>query len=265
MLGKLFRHEFKNTAKVILIVYGVFIAITALGMFFFSRANIVESENSISTLLLAAYLLLYILAGLTVLIITTIYLIVYFYKTMYGAQGYLTHTLPVKSLTIFHVKLLVAAFWTFSSILLFILAFLGLFWAFASANFSSNYIAYEFNEAKAVYLSSLGMRTPEFIVYIISSLILSGFVTPIRFFTSCSIGQLFHTNKIAASAVSGIIIYFTHSLWNSIITDLVDSYRDSSALLFGDTVWLLYLSDFIVLGILYLISNFIIRKRINLE
>ena len=265
MLGKLFRYEFKSTCKVILIVYAVLTGMTALGMFALSRPNALDTENPANVLFIVVYFFLYVLSIAGAYFIILIYLTVHFYKTMYSAQGYLTHTLPVKPLTTYHVKLLVSAVWTLLSTILVALSLAGLFWAMISPYYSWNYLSFTFNEAKAIMLSSIGMSTAEFVTYIVVAFLLSSFLAPLRVYLSCSIGQLFHTHKLAASIVAGIIIIFTHNMIGSLFSNGISVYQESANLFNGDTVWILLGFDAIFMILFYVATNFIVRKHINLE
>lgn len=264
MLSTLFKYEFKNTYKVMLTLYGVLAAFTILGMLFISSVKIVDGEHSLITIFLLVYLLLYILAIFACFIITIIYLTVHFYKTMYSAQGYLTLTLPVSPITTFHVKLLTSAIWMFLSFTLVFASLFGLLAAVAS-HLDMDYITYTLDNSKALYMSSIGMRSGEYIAYMIIAYLLMCFLNPLRLYVSCSIGQLFNQQKVTASIIIGIILFFAHSSITSTFTNLVDFYVESENLLFSDTAWLLLCFDLLFVILFYIGNVIIIKKHINLE
>ena len=91
MLGKLIKNEFKSTAHS---MFGVFMAagitfVVMLLVFLFK----VKSLMTLSSVVLGAIVL-------AVLIITLFSIIAMFNKSLYGAQGYLSFTLPVKSVSL---------------------------------------------------------------------------------------------------------------------------------------------------------------------
>ena len=99
MLKKLFKYEFKSTAKIMLILYAILIVTTAVGSVVLYSLDLDQAgESKLASILSVSAIVLYILAIFAVLIVMYVYLCVHFYRTMYSAQGYLTHTLPVKAL-----------------------------------------------------------------------------------------------------------------------------------------------------------------------
>ena len=110
MLGKLFKHEFKATAKVLLPLNLVLVLVTIIGMIIL---NLDIFSGTAMALVGAAYLILYILAIFALFIMTYVILMMRFYKSMYSDQGYLTHTLPVSPLALLNTKLLTGVCWTF--------------------------------------------------------------------------------------------------------------------------------------------------------
>ncbi len=121
MLGKLFKYEFKNTAKVMLTIYGVLLFTTILASVSFFSTTLVEDNETLLpllSLLTAAVTTLYIFSVFALFTVSYVYLCIHFYKTMYSEQGYLTHTLPVKPITLFNVKLATSFLWLVTSLAL---------------------------------------------------------------------------------------------------------------------------------------------------
>ena len=88
MLRKLFKHEFKETAKLLLPLDLVLLAVTVIGCILLG-SSILQNESL--QMLSFSCMMIYILSIFALFIITAVYLTVRFYKTMYAAQGYLTH------------------------------------------------------------------------------------------------------------------------------------------------------------------------------
>ncbi|MCI8281666.1 MAG: hypothetical protein HFI76_08230 [Lachnospiraceae bacterium] len=108
MLGKLIKHDFKSTSKVMIPISFAFVAITLLGVLFLGTKLMQREELLPLTITL---LVAYILTLVTLTMVTQIYLIVHFYRNMFSAQGYLTFTLPSSPQKIFHSKMLVGCAW----------------------------------------------------------------------------------------------------------------------------------------------------------
>lgn len=276
MLKKLIKHEFKNTAKVMLAIYALVAIATLLGMIAFALMDSntpSDTEGYIS----AIFLLLYVLSIFALFIVTYIYMCVHFYKSMYSDQGYLTHTLPVSPLTTLHVKLGVSFCWLFCTFLVMLLSvFLLLIGAthgeFLSLFSSENLLS--LNDTLAEIDATIG----EIIATSIINIILSCISYLLMVFASISIGQLFNQNKIGFSIVAGIVIYFVEQIAGTIfmfafMTSNSSSLADGSlyselemtSSLWNNTLLSSSLLTLIFCIILYAICNVIVRKHINLD
>lgn len=114
MLGKLLKYELKHSARYVMAIYGCAFAVCAfmlLGML-----------TGVTWITVVASLLLYMVAFASV-IMTMVAVIKNFYDSLYGKQGYLTFTLPVKSSSILVSKVLISFFWIIMSCLLMVLMF----------------------------------------------------------------------------------------------------------------------------------------------
>ena len=121
MLGKLIKNEFKSTAHS---MFGVFLAagvtfVIMLVVFLFK----VKSLMIISSIALGAI-------AVAVLIITLFSIISMFNKSLYGAQGYLSFTLPVTGKQLLAAKTIVSLIWVSISFLfaIAVTAFLIVYW-----------------------------------------------------------------------------------------------------------------------------------------
>ncbi len=284
MLGKLFKYEFKNTAKVMLTIYGVLLLTTIIGTFALRgavRMEVTGNDSPIANLLFATALIVYILSIFAFFIVTYVYMCTHFYKTMYSAQGYLTHTLPVKRLTTFHVKLATSFIWIFLSILLFIASIFflvngasdGELWRLLSTEFWKDF---------GSELSAMGMNGAGFVLYAIAALMLSCLTYLLWVFASASIGQLFATNKVLVSVVAGVIMYFVNQVMSLVVMTICGLFASASvngsifsvnvtavsgtaselqnAFLGGQMIY-----SVLVVIVLYVICNVIVRKHVNLE
>ncbi len=274
MLGKLFKYEFKNTAKIMLTIYGVLIAVTVLGMLVLSFEPIRNGDTMAATLVLVSYILLYVLSVIALYVVTYIYLTMHFYKSMYSAQGYLTHTLPVKTLTTFHVKLATSLIWMLASTLLMFLSILGFASAISGPGFWQELFSCDFAAVNQEILSTFNMPLAELIIIVILSLIISSLASLLLVYASCSIGQLFNQHKVVAAVVTGIIFYFLQQIIGTIVSvagmvSMMNHAKaaNTSIMLSGyDTaLWCgVGLSLFFVAAY-YIVCNIIVRKKINLQ
>ena len=121
MLGKLIKNEFKSTAHS---MFGVFMAagITFLVMLIVFLFK-VKALMTISSVVLGAI-------AVAVLVITLFSIVTMFNKSLYGAQGYLSFTLPVTGKQLLAAKTIVSLIWVSISFLFAILVtvFLIVYW-----------------------------------------------------------------------------------------------------------------------------------------
>ena len=131
MLGKLLKHEFKETSKRMLPLYLVLVVITILGRIV--AQSIMISGNADSSTIMAIFNILsvfiYVVGLIVISIASYIYLIMRFYKNLFSNEGYLMHTLPVTSWQLLISKLVTAFIWFISET---ILIFLSIFCIFAN-------------------------------------------------------------------------------------------------------------------------------------
>ena len=102
MLGKLIKHELKHSARYTMSIYIAVIALSAfMGLSLLSSATWLGVMSCIA---------LYV-AGFVAVIVTLVSVIKNFYDTLFGRQGYLTLTLPVKCSTLLISKVIVSFIW----------------------------------------------------------------------------------------------------------------------------------------------------------
>lgn len=102
MLGKLLKYEIKHSARYTATVYIATVAFAAVSV-------IALLFNSTWLGVMSCFMLYF--AGIASVIVTLVSVIKNFYDTLYGRQGYLTFTLPVKCSTILLSKLISSVIW----------------------------------------------------------------------------------------------------------------------------------------------------------
>jgi hypothetical protein len=108
MFGKLVKHEFRATARIIPFVYLVTI--------FLALVHIITNRFNLGAISKISLVLMVIMCFAQVAI-TFVLLIWRYYKNLYSNEGYLTHTLPVHPSLLLWSKLIVSFVWTLLSYL----------------------------------------------------------------------------------------------------------------------------------------------------
>lgn len=102
MLGKLIKNEFKSSSHSVLSIYlAAAITIVIMLLSYFVKIKWISTLSTVALL---------VISGIAV-IITLVAVVSNFYKTLYGSQGYLSFTLPVKSGQLLAAKAIVSFAW----------------------------------------------------------------------------------------------------------------------------------------------------------
>lgn len=221
-------------------------------------------------------LILYVLSLVAIYIVAVVYVCWHFYKTTYSDQGYLTHTLPVSPLSILHSKLLAAVLWMTGTTILIALSFFAMITA-ATGGAIFSITPEEWDMFLQNWNSDNFMPLPWFIVYMLVSAVFTILHFILMVYAAASVGQLFSTNKLAFSIVSGVVFYFAEQIVSviALLSVLSGFFRDIAAT--GSEADFLPVSSFTTflngsliitaafIAIYYLISAVIIRKHVNLD
>lgn len=111
MLGKLLKHEFRATGRVMLPVLGVLLILALL--FNFSVRFVGSGSSALVNVLSGLVIFAFVAGVIASEIICLVLMINRFYKNLLGAEGYLTHTLPVTVHELVWSKMIVSFVWFF--------------------------------------------------------------------------------------------------------------------------------------------------------
>lgn len=211
MLGKLLKQDMKATSRMFVPAFLVFSVVTILNKIMM-EINLANTFNShMLDMFYGIFLTLYVISIVAIYVANQLFIIIHFYRTMAGQQGYLTHTLPVKTSTLVNSKLLISVFWGIVTCFMICLSFLVL----ALGHFSLADTAVLIHEIfsgidliwSAIIEEGLAAQTILVGVEFIILVVLSAISTPLMYFLSIAIGNMFNRNKVAGSLVAYIGIY----------------------------------------------------------
>ena len=268
MLNKLLKYEIKATARIFLPLYVVLLAYAVIHkVISLVSSNQMKAPEAIS-------MFIYVMLIVAVFVVTFVVMIQRFYKNLLSDEGYLMFTLPTKPWKHIVSKLLVAMMWTVASAI--------------AAFMSVSIVAFEkiytmdiwqgFVKSFSELYNYLGLSTGLFIVEILLAGIVSMISSVMIIYASIALGQLFNKHRILASlgafivlnTVSQIIITIafaipsvTWHLFDAQINTLNDFHAAEPMLHLA--IWL----SIIFFGLLstgyFVITNYILSKRLNLE
>lgn len=278
MLAKLFKYEFKNTAKLMLTIYGIFIASTLISTIGLST-DVMQADIDrlplIFQLLFFAVMMLYILSMFALFLVTFVYVCIHFYKTMYSDQGYLTHTLPVKPMTLFNVKLTTAWVWMMGSMVLFVLSIFIMMLGATQGELFDIVLSSPIPQLLEKFEQVFGMKFLSFILLMIVTMAFSCVSYLLMVYASISIGQLFNQHKIVMAVVAGIVIYILEQIAGSIVLLLTGNsyfstlvYADYVTV--GDIMFSTPVIASMIVSVIFAIAFYVIcvviqKKHLNLD
>jgi len=269
MLGKIISYEFKATSKLFSLIYAALILLSLITKLFLS-INITENEYSfIFTSLKGIFILLYVLTIFAVSILTFVFIVFRFYKTMTRDQAYLTFSLPVKVSTILNGKILVSAIWTIISSIVVIISLIIIF--------SGIHIPREIISQIEHIIRMLNREffitktdTIFFIINYIITIIISVFYSLLIIFAAIALAQLMNKNRVLWTVVFYFAIYFclqtVTSISFSIISVFIENSYNKSPIAFINHFILIINSLLVIFtGLFYYLTYYIFSHKLNLE
>ena len=264
MFGKLLKYDFRSMFKQFAFIWPAALALALVNHF---TVNGMDSANSVSETTAGISMLVYVAILMAMFIIALVFTIQRFYKGLLGDEGYLMHTLPVKPWQLIGSKLLCAVVTTFLSVIVAILSILVIFpWGREEFREIFRGLGYIF--------SHWNMQATHGVLGILETclLIMVSFATGyLQIYLSLSIGHLFNKNRIALSviafiAINAIVSTLTGTLLSPLFDTLFDFMRGlSGAAGFHFVVWITMAGELILCAVYFAGTEFILRKKLNLE
>ncbi|MEG2289793.1 MAG: ABC transporter permease [Clostridium sp.] len=256
MLRKLMKYEFKAIGRIMIPLYAALLGFTIINKLFIG-INFNESNMDFLGGIPAIITMMgYVITMIAVFVGTFFIIIQRFYKNLFGDEGYLMNTIPVKSSQNIVNKLVVSMIWIIISTIV--------------AAISIVIMAYEPEMVKAIIkefkniYSEIGVNGPIIIEFIILGIVnlAHGIM---MFYAALSIGQLFKSKKLLGAFAGFMII--------SIIQQTIIGI--GMTILFISVNFVYANPQYILLGailvslclfvILFCITNYILKNKLNLE
>ncbi|MBS7261131.1 MAG: hypothetical protein KIG91_05660 [Treponema sp.] len=272
MLGKIIKHEFKDTYKVMLAVYAAYFLLTIIGS---STSYALAKGYSEPNVLTISVIVFYVISSIAVYVATFVFICIRYYKTMYSAQGYLTHTLPVKGVTIFNGKLIVSTVWMIISIMFLILSVFFFVNAASEGEAWESITRYTWTEFNRRMYEETGVIFTPFFIWFLFEALIGTVVINLWIFTSFAIGQLSDKHKVALSIVTGMVLYFAFQIFE--LFETISAVRESAgslniqsgtdeyAMFMNQMMTSVLLLSIVTCAVMYAACIIINKKKLNLE
>ena len=265
MFGKLLKYDFRSMFKQFAFVWPAALALALVNHFTIN--SFVASASGLRQTISGVAMLVYIAILMAMFIIALVPDIQRFYKGLLGDEGYLMHTLPVKPWQLIASKLVCAVATTFISIAVALVSmflifplrlsdiqeiFRGLGYLFSHWNINSTHAVIALFEILLLMAVSFAFGYLEL-------------------YLSMSIGHLFNKNRIAWSVVAFIVL---NTFWNvvgaktlQVMFDdlLIPAFRDMGTPVNHLALWAGIAAMLVPCAVCFAATEYILRKRLNLE
>ncbi|MBO5556630.1 MAG: hypothetical protein J5927_05545 [Oscillospiraceae bacterium] len=214
MLGKLLKHEFRATGRVMLPVMGAMVLLAALAnvsIRFMLRG--VEAGTALQILggLLIAFA---VLAVIATAVMAVVLMVSRFYRNLLKDEGYLMMTLPVSVHGLIWSKLIVSLVWILAvTLLIWVVGLLTALNAFDTnlAVFIEGFPSWA--EIRQVIAElGIGSRLTTLGIQFFLAALLGALVTCLHFYAAMSLGHMFSKDKVLLSIVFFVALSFAFSL-----------------------------------------------------
>lgn len=260
MLSKLIKHEFKATSKLLLPLYLIVLVFTIMDRIVL---NLDIFKGSL-VLIPTTITIFYVISLIAIAAVTAVLMIIRFYKNLMTDEGYLMFTLPVKSYDLINSKLLVSTLWSIVSIAVIVCS---LFLVFLTPE-NAKEIVTGFHQAMKELNTQFGSNTILLIIEFVF-LILIGIIDNILLiYVSIALGQLFKGHRVLGSFVSYVGITTVLQIVTSVIMVIIGLFYNKFTQIdtIPKTIFpVSILLTIIMTAIFYIVTNYIFKRKLNLE
>lgn len=261
MLSKLFKHEMKATARLLLPLYLILAVLTIM-----DRIVIyIDIFKGVFVIIPGFITFAYVISIMAILIVSSVIVIFRFYKNLMTDEGYLMFTLPVKSHQLINSKLLASIIWTFGSFVGVIVSLLVVF----SGSTAFSELPTFWKELSTAFKTEFGSATALFVIEFIVLFIFSMINSILMIYVSIAIGQFFNGHKILGSIAAYIGISTAIQIFSTAVSIL-------AAYIFRNFVAEITLITYAIFPVIilflailnvayYWVTNFIFKRKLNLE
>ena len=216
MLGKLIKYEFRSTGPIFALMYAALLALAAVNSLLMSLGDSRPLDfgkqigPTVYSIIASITSFLYILVCAAVIIMTIVIVVMRFYR-MFGNEGYLWHTLPVKADQHIIAKLLVSFVWAVASCLALLIS-IGLLTIRTGWIFKLYRIGEIWNQ-----LVSYGFHPELWLILLVVFLIANWLSGILMFYAATAIGPNIIKSRLGGSVLAYIICYIGMQIAGSVL------------------------------------------------
>ena len=214
MLGTLMKYELKSVGRVMLPIYGAFIAVSILfGVSLFAGEGRGEDSSFITDVAMSITGIVYVLLAVAIFVLTVILIIQRFYKNLLGNEGYLCFTLPVNTNAHIANKVLSAVIWTVCGALIAAISGFILLTFFVTPGEMFTDLGRVLDEI-TMYIS--GGQMTIYAVEIFALAVFSFALTAVKIYAAIAAGQMWTNHRV----LGAVIAYIAFGICESILGNI---------------------------------------------
>ena len=214
MLGKLMKHEFRATARIMLPVMGAMAALALLANLSIRGLAGNLSDIPMLRILFTLIIIFFSVAVVATAVMSLVIMVSRFYRNLLKDEGYLMFTLPVSVHELIWSKLIVSLVWFLGTGLLIFLVMALLALNLSHTNLQM--ILEQFPSWSEIlgWLDAAGVRGQviTFLVQIVLGTLIGIFAACLHFYASMALGHMFSKDKVLLSIVFFVGISFAFNL-----------------------------------------------------
>lgn len=269
MVKKLFKHEFLAWLRVLPVIYGITLAVSAMHRII----QLFETNSVYYNFIFISASVMYGIVLLVSLAAPVVFGIQRFYKNMFTGEGYLTHTLPVTPGNHLLVKSVTAVCFSAASILV-----CGL----SAVIITAGEVLFEICKAGAYLVRHIPEQYAADLVFYIAEglllLLVAGFATHFLYYFCICAGQLFRKNRVLAAVGVYFVLYMITQILGTVLgvvlmilseTGAFDMVIDWVGRYPLETIHIGLCGSVAVYSVLtllyYFVCHYILKKKLNLE
>ncbi|MBB2183679.1 hypothetical protein H0486_12420 [Lachnospiraceae bacterium MD1] len=261
MLGKLFKHEMKATARLLLPLYVVIVVLTIMDRIVLN----LDVFEGIMFFIPGMLTTLYVISLIAIVVVTIVMLIIRFYKNLISDEGYLMFTLPVKTHQLINAKMFASTIWIIASI---VAVCTSVFALLITPNAFADIIR-ELRRIFSEIISTLDANAALFYTELILLTLFSIINNILKVYMSIAIGQLLNRYKIlggiAAYIIINIVLQFIGTILLVVGASVFEKRMYEFSVLPQIAMPLTLLLVILLSIIYYVVTHFIFSKKLNLE
>lgn len=274
MLRKLLKHEFRATGRVMLPLYLV-VLLTSLFANLSIRFGLDAGLNPLVTMLYVLVMMAFVIALVSVCIITLVLMVRRFYKNLLGDEGYIMFTLPASVHQHVWSKLIVSVVWFAATAAVVSLAILILAFDVSFVHGIVDVMEFVLKRLDFYY----AFNGAAIVAEVLTVAFLSCAVTCLQFYAALSIGHSFSGRKMLLSVVFFFVLQFAMQMIVSAVTfgpgavfmdwleEAIVGWPTNGGAMASFHLLMLVsaLTTLLHGGVYYFLTAFTLRRRLNLE